>query len=189
MLRFILAVSLLALFGGSSRPVAAADPQIARGKYLVTITGCSDCHTPGFFFGKPDTNRFLGGSDVGFAMPGGVFVGPNLTPDKETGLGNWTTEEIIVAITKGRAARQACARADHAIKQPFKPDALRCAGNRCLPAEPAARVAQGARALRPERDAKRVCHVRAARRGLRKAAKAAAIDAARNEVRPLARFL
>ena len=101
MLRFILAVSLLALFGGSSRPVAAADPQIARGKYLVTITGCSDCHTPGFFFGKPDTNRFLGGSDVGFAMPDGVFVGPNLTPDKETGLGNWTTEEIIVAITKG----------------------------------------------------------------------------------------
>jgi hypothetical protein len=123
-----------------------------------------------------DTNRCLSSSDVGFAMPGGVFVGPNLTPDKETGLGNWTTEEIIVAITKGRAARQACARADHAIKQPFKPDALRCAGNRCLPAEPAARAAQGARTLRPERDAKRVCHVRAARRGLREAAKAAAMD-------------
>jgi hypothetical protein len=28
-------------------------------------------------------------------MPEGVFVGPNLTPDKETGLGNWTTEAII----------------------------------------------------------------------------------------------
>ena len=52
MLRFVLAASLLVLFGGSSRTVAAADPQIARGKYLVTITGCSDCHTPGSFFGK-----------------------------------------------------------------------------------------------------------------------------------------
>jgi hypothetical protein len=30
-----------------------------------------------------------------------VFVGQNLTPDKETGLGNWTTDQIIAAITKG----------------------------------------------------------------------------------------
>jgi mono/diheme cytochrome c family protein len=106
MLRFTLAASLLVLFGILSRPVAAADPQIARGKYLVTITGCSDCHTPGSLMGKPDMQQYLGGSDVGFATPNGVFVAPNLTPDKETGLGNWTTEEIIVALTKGERPDQ-----------------------------------------------------------------------------------
>ena len=80
----------------------AADPQVERGKYLVAIGGCTDCHTPGHFFGHPDMARFLGGSDVGFGIPGhGVFVGPNLTPDKETGLGNWTAQQIVTAITTG----------------------------------------------------------------------------------------
>jgi mono/diheme cytochrome c family protein len=74
----------------------------ARGKYLVTIMGCNDCHTPGYFFGKPDMARFLSGSEVGFEIPGlGVFHGPNLTPDKETGLGNWTDARIATALTTG----------------------------------------------------------------------------------------
>jgi mono/diheme cytochrome c family protein len=82
---------------------AAADPQIERGRYLVTIGGCTDCHTPGSFFGRPDVSRFLGGSDVGFAMPGlGVFVGRNLTPDKDTGLGAWTRAQIVAALTTGK---------------------------------------------------------------------------------------
>src|SRR5438552_11765027 len=73
-----------------------------RGKYLVTVTGCNDCHTPGYFFGKPDMSRFLGGSDVGFEIPGeGVFVGPNITPDKKTGIGGWTPEQIVKAIQVG----------------------------------------------------------------------------------------
>ena len=81
----------------------AQDGQIGRGKYLATISGCNDCHTPGYFFGKPDMTRFLGGSEVGFEMPGlGVFHGPNLTPDPDTGLGKWSMEEIVTAITKGR---------------------------------------------------------------------------------------
>ncbi|HLW91064.1 MAG TPA: c-type cytochrome [Roseiarcus sp.] len=83
--------------------VAAAESQVERGKYLVTVGGCSDCHTPGTFLGHPDMTRFLGGSDVGFAIPGlGVFVGRNLTPDKETGLGNWTDEQIMTALTAGK---------------------------------------------------------------------------------------
>jgi mono/diheme cytochrome c family protein len=82
---------------------AQADKQIARGKYLTTFGGCNDCHTPGYFLGKPDMARYLGGSDVGFDMPGlGTFVGPNLTPDKETGLGNWTNAQIVTAITTGK---------------------------------------------------------------------------------------
>ena len=82
---------------------AVADgSQIARGKYLVTIGGCNDCHTPGYFLGKPDTSRFLGGSDVGFEIPGqGVFVGSNITPDKKTGIGGWTPEQIVKAIQTG----------------------------------------------------------------------------------------
>jgi mono/diheme cytochrome c family protein len=47
--------------------------------------------------------RFLAGSEVGFEIPGlGVFHGPNLTPDQDTGLGKWSSEEIVTAITKGQ---------------------------------------------------------------------------------------
>lgn len=80
----------------------ADDSEIVRGKYLVTIGSCNDCHTPGYFLGKPDFSRTLAGSEVGFAIPGlGAFVGRNLTPDKETGLGNWTDDQIISAFTAG----------------------------------------------------------------------------------------
>jgi mono/diheme cytochrome c family protein len=80
----------------------AADNAVDRGKYLVTIAGCNDCHTPGYFLGKPDFAHALSGSDVGFTIPGlGAFLGRNLTPDKETGLGNWTDDEIITALTRG----------------------------------------------------------------------------------------
>ncbi|MGO9756777.1 MAG: c-type cytochrome [Roseiarcus sp.] len=98
-------LSLALVTAGLAMPVAAsaADPQIERGKYLVTIGGCGDCHTPGSFLGHPDMARLLGGSDVGFALPGaGVFVGRNLTPNKETGLGGWTSEQIITAFTTGK---------------------------------------------------------------------------------------
>lgn len=80
----------------------ADDADVGRGRYLVTIAGCNDCHTPGYFLGKPDEARYLGGSDVGFDVPGlGIFHAPNLTPDKETGLGGWTDEEIATALQKG----------------------------------------------------------------------------------------
>jgi mono/diheme cytochrome c family protein len=80
-----------------------AESPVQRGKYLVTFGSCNDCHTPGYFSGKPDMNRYLGGSDVGFVIPGhGVFVGPNLTPDKQTGLGSWTRQQIVTAITTGK---------------------------------------------------------------------------------------
>jgi len=83
-------------------PAKASDASIARGQYLVTIAGCNDCHTPGYFLGKPDMGRFLGGSDVGFEIPGmGVFLGRNLTPDRGTGIGDWTTEQIVTALQTG----------------------------------------------------------------------------------------
>jgi len=104
-LRWMLAsVAGTALLAASLSSANAADQkQIARGKYLVTIGGCNDCHTPGAMTGGPDFQQTLGGSNVGFAIPGlGVFVGRNLTPDPETGLGKWTTQQIITAFTTGK---------------------------------------------------------------------------------------
>jgi mono/diheme cytochrome c family protein len=87
----------------ASRTAAADGAQIQRGKYLVTIAGCSDCHTPGGMLGNPDMTRYLGGSDVGFSIPGlGVFIGQNLTPDKETGIGAWSGDQIIAALRTGK---------------------------------------------------------------------------------------
>ncbi len=110
------------------RAHAADKHEIARGKYLVTFGSCTDCHTPGSFFGRPDMTKFLGGSDVGFAIPGlGVFVGPNLTPDKATGLGNWTSAQIVNAITKGQTPQGrtlAPVMPWHAYANLTKPDAL-----------------------------------------------------------------
>ena len=100
----LVALAALAIAGGYavSGVVGAERAQVAHGKYLVQLGGCTDCHTPGHLLGKPDRSRFLGGSDVGLAVPGlGVFVAPNLTPDKVTGLGNWTKDQIATAIQTG----------------------------------------------------------------------------------------
>jgi mono/diheme cytochrome c family protein len=106
------AVATFCLQPGLAR---ADDTQVTRGKYLVVLAGCTDCHTPGYFLGKPDPARFLAGSDVGFRVPGvGAVVGPNLTPDKETGLGNWTTSQIITAIRSG-------VRPDNRVLSPVMP--------------------------------------------------------------------
>jgi len=93
--------AVVALFFGPGN-AGADQAQIARGKYLVQLGGCNDCHTPGYFRGKPDFKRYLGGSDVGFEVPGvGVVAGPNLTSDPETGLGRWTTGQITKALRTG----------------------------------------------------------------------------------------
>lgn len=108
MMRFfrVFAAAIGVISAGLVVPLSAAgaaETQVQRGKYLVSIIPCTDCHTPGTFLGKPDMKRYLGGSDVGFEVPGlGIFYGPNLTPDDETGLGKWSTEQIATAITTGK---------------------------------------------------------------------------------------
>lgn len=95
------ALGVVALLGAGC-VAARADDAVARGGYLVHVMGCGDCHTPGVFLGKPDFAHALSGSDVGFEVPGlGIHWGPNLTPDKETGLGKWSEAEIITAFTRG----------------------------------------------------------------------------------------
>lgn len=97
----VLAIAIANLAG---LPLSAqAETPLERGLYLVTISGCNDCHTPGGLLGNPDKTRLLAGSDVGFGDPSsGVWVGGNLTPDQETGLGAWTSDEIVTAITTGK---------------------------------------------------------------------------------------
>jgi mono/diheme cytochrome c family protein len=95
---------VLAIVAVRANPAAGRgdNTQIERGKYLVQLGGCNDCHTPGYLLGKPDLSSYLGGSDVGLEVQGaGTFVGRNLTPDKETGLGNWTKKQIVIAIQTG----------------------------------------------------------------------------------------
>ena len=101
-MKILPAVACALLLSPLAHAAAPSSDVLKRGEYLVRIGGCNDCHTPGYFLGKPDMARFLGGSEVGFEIPGlGVFHGPNLTPDKETGLGAWTDAQIATALTTG----------------------------------------------------------------------------------------
>jgi hypothetical protein len=74
----IVGVSLGVILSVPFGTADAAETQVQRGKYLVSVIPCTDCHTPGTFLGKPDMKRYLGGSEVGFEVPGlGVFYAPN----------------------------------------------------------------------------------------------------------------
>lgn len=67
--------------------------RLAYGKYMITAASCGECHTP-FDKGSFDTTkRFAGGRK--FELPAGTLVSANLTPDKETGLGNLSKEEFL----------------------------------------------------------------------------------------------
>lgn len=113
----------------SAATVSADAEKIARGKYLVTVAVCNDCHTPwkmGPDGPEPDMSRMLSGHPADFplppapALPPGPWIasfaatntawnGPwgtsftaNLTPDPETGLGKWTLRNFVETIRTGR---------------------------------------------------------------------------------------
>ena len=109
-------------------PAASAQTPVERGKYLVTLAGCNDCHTPKTPAGEPDSKRLLTGHPAneklaavpaGLLAPNkwgaltnnnltawvggwGVSFAPNLTPDKATGLGSWTPEIFISSLRTGK---------------------------------------------------------------------------------------
>lgn len=65
---------------------------LAYGHYLVEIAGCRECHT------KQEKGKIVGVPFAGgwaFNMPNGIVRSANLTPDKETGLGDWTKEAFV----------------------------------------------------------------------------------------------
>ena len=103
--------------------------KIARGKHLVTTSGCHDCHTPwkmGPQGPAPDMTRMLSGhpeamvlppapklppgpwlvtvaaTNTAWAGPWGTSFTANLTPDNETGLGRWTARTFVDTIRTGR---------------------------------------------------------------------------------------
>jgi mono/diheme cytochrome c family protein len=73
-----------------------------HGAYLATAMGCHDCHTPGGLFGKPDFQRALAGSELGWGGPWGVSYASNLTPDPVTGIGTWTEDQIVLTLRTGK---------------------------------------------------------------------------------------
>ena len=84
---------------------------VSRGRYLVEILGCAGCHTDGALLGKPEPGKGLAGSRLGIAYTNplhvsypGVADPPNLTPDKATGLGDWSEQQIVTAIRSGASA-------------------------------------------------------------------------------------
>ena len=78
-----------------------ADPR-ERGRYLVHAMQCPLCHTPiSDETGAYDTRHFLAGGMRVSAWPWGVWFSRNLTPDPATGLGDWSEDAIVAAITRG----------------------------------------------------------------------------------------
>jgi len=105
---------------------------VKRGEYLVTIASCHDCHTPKIQgpggVPEPDTTRLLSGHPenlpyptwrpddlqqrnvlalttpmlTAWAGPWGVSFAANLTPDKTTGIGEWSEATFIQAIRTGK---------------------------------------------------------------------------------------
>lgn len=112
LLRLLLLIVLLAalllgwlFFGGGHRPTSPAmskvtaatlqDPAlIARGEYLATLGDCAGCHT------AQGGARFAGGRSL--ATPFGNIPVPNITPDRETGLGDWSFEDFWQALHVGK---------------------------------------------------------------------------------------
>lgn len=81
---------------------------VARGKYLVELLGCGACHTDGALEGAPRPDLALAGSHIGIAFSNplgndrpGIVYPPNITPDVETGIGNWTDQQIADALRAG----------------------------------------------------------------------------------------
>jgi len=78
--------------------LAAAGPappqdMVTRGEYLVHAGGCVSCHTAKG--GEP----FAGGRAL--ATPFGTFYSPNITPDRDTGIGAWTDAQFLAALRTG----------------------------------------------------------------------------------------
>lgn len=78
---------------------------VERGRYVVTMAACGDCHTPKLQNGQPDMSRQLAGGGIPFPGPNNTtYLPPNITPDKQTGIGNWIPAQIITAIRQGKSA-------------------------------------------------------------------------------------
>ena len=97
----------MAFAGGSTVALAdyrAADPTgvpadlanadiVRRGEYLARAADCMVCHT------RPDGAEYAGG--LPFLTPFGTLYSTNITPDKETGIGNYTDQDFLNTVQRG----------------------------------------------------------------------------------------
>ena len=131
-----LAIALL-IVAACATPSAAPESkeqmaarQIERGKYMVGIMGCGDCHTPmklgpngpepdlaRQFTGHPESlpmpappslgdspwNSLSNATNTAFAGPWGISYARNITPDEATGIGTWTEEMFVKALKTGKS--------------------------------------------------------------------------------------
>ena len=95
----IVAIVGTALFAGASDWRAGADEPpaspVERGAYIVRAAGCIACHTD-----KKGGGKELAGGRA-LATPYGTFYTPNITPDPDTGIGKWSDDDFIRALTEG----------------------------------------------------------------------------------------
>ncbi|MDB5407242.1 MAG: hypothetical protein JWL84_2154 [Rhodospirillales bacterium] len=84
-----------ALFVASAAGAAADEAQVQRGAYLFAAADCVGCHTDVKSKGAP----LAGGRPL--ATPFGTFYSPNITPDKATGIGNWSLADFRRALREG----------------------------------------------------------------------------------------
>ncbi|MEZ0609807.1 diheme cytochrome c-553 [Fibrella sp. WM1] len=136
----VAASTLLSFHGGETPPPSKTPPpytrtQIEKGKYLVGIMGCRDCHSPKTMTPKgpaPDLSRDLSGHPASMPLgkvnkeamadwvlfnamstaaagPWGVSFSANLTPDA-TGIGSWSEEQFVIALTEGKSKGMRTAR-------------------------------------------------------------------------------
>ena len=97
-LAFILTLTLLF---GSVAIAQDREATVEYGKYLVeTIAGCGNCHTPHNPDGSLDVDLSYSGAFV-IDEPTFLGVAPNITPDRETGIGDWSEDDIVRAIREG----------------------------------------------------------------------------------------
>ena len=91
----------LRIFGRwSNSPMQAPKSGVERGRYLVNhVSICGDCHTPRNSIGVPNRSRYLAGASAKDG-PLGEEV-PNITPDKETGIGDWKRQDIAELLITG----------------------------------------------------------------------------------------
>src|SRR5215468_6073227 len=66
---------------------------VERGEYLARAADCMVCHT------SPGGKEYAGG--LGFKLPFGTLYSTNITPDKETGIGNYSDQEFLAAVRRG----------------------------------------------------------------------------------------